>query len=114
MDFYRKLKDRNYVNFLFGWQQNTELGLENRFILPVVAGKILLNNNHQRLLTGAGLSYNLEESSGSTSYASSLEGMLIIFPSKNLSIQPPSCRSIQGWPIFPGLSDWAVCGWHSM
>ena len=105
MDFYRKLKNRNYVNFLFGWQQNTELGLENRFILPVVAGKILLNNNHQRLLTGAGLSYNLEESSGSTSYSSSLEGMIII-SFKEFKYSTPKLSIDTRLAVFPGLSDW--------
>ena len=105
LDFYRKLKNRNYANFLFGWQQNTELGLENRFILPVVVGKILLNNNHQRLLTGAGLSYNLEESSGSTSYSSSLEGMLII-SFKEFKYSTPKLSIDTRLAIFPGLSDW--------
>jgi len=105
LDFYRKLKNRNYVNSLFGWQQNTELGLQNRFILPVVAGKILLNNNHQRLLTGAGLSYNLEESNGSTSYSSSLEGMLII-SFKEFKYSTPKLSIDTRLAIFPGLSDW--------
>ncbi|HEV8272604.1 MAG TPA: DUF481 domain-containing protein [Chitinophagaceae bacterium] len=105
MDFYRKLKKRNYINFLFGWQQNTELGLENRFILPVAAGKVLLNNNHQRLLTGAGLSYNLEESRGSTSYSSSLEGMLII-SFKEFKYSTPKLSIDTRLAIFPGLSDW--------
>src|SRR5688572_32922621 len=60
IDFYRKLKNSWYVNSLFGWQQNTQLGLSSRFILNGSGGKILINTNHERLLTGGGLSFNLE------------------------------------------------------
>lgn len=104
-DFYRKLENSFYVNVLLGWQQNTELGLENRFILPVVAGKILLNNNHQRLLTGAGLSGNLEQSSGSPDYSTSLEGMLII-SFKEFKYSTPKISIDARVAIFPGISDW--------
>ena len=104
-DFYRKLENSFYLNVLLGWQQNTELGLENRFILPVVAGKILLNNNHQRLLTGAGLSGNLEQSSGSAEYSTSLEGMLII-SFKEFKYSTPKISIDARVAIFPGISDW--------
>lgn len=104
-DFYRKLENSFYLNVLLGWQQNTELGLENRFILPVVAGKILLNNNHQRLLTGAGLSGNLEQSSGSPDYSTSLEGMLII-SFKEFKYSTPKISIDARVAIFPGISDW--------
>ena len=104
-DFYRKLDNRFYLNVLLGWQQNTELGLENRFILPVVGGKILLNNNHQRLLTGAGLSANLEQSSGSSNYSTSLEGMLII-SFKEFQYSTPKISIDARVAIFPGISDW--------
>src|SRR4030095_14281088 len=103
-DFYRKLENRFYLNVLLGWQQNTELGLENRFILPVVAGKILLNNNHQRLLTGAGLSGNLEQSSGSPDYSTSLEGMFII-SFKEFKYSTPKVSIDARVAGFPGISD---------
>lgn len=104
-DFYRKLENSFYLNVLLGWQQNTELGLENRFILPVVAGKILLNNNHQRLLTGAGLSGNLEQSTGNAEYSTSLEGMLII-SFKEFKYSTPKISIDARVAIFPGISDW--------
>ena len=104
-DYYRKLENRFYLNVLLGWQQNTELGLENRFILPVAAGKILLNNNHQRLLTGAGLSGNLEQSSGSPDYSTSLEGMLII-SFKEFKYSTPKISIDARVAVFPGISDW--------
>lgn len=104
-DFYRKLENRFYVNLLLGWQQNTELGLENRFILPVVGGKILINNNHQRLLTGAGLSGNLEQSSGSSGYSTSLEGMLIV-SFKEFKYSTPKISIDARVAVFPGITDW--------
>jgi hypothetical protein len=104
-DFYRKLRSSFYLNVLLGWQQNTELGLENRFIFPVVAGKILINNNHQRLLTGAGLSGNLEQSSGSPDYSGSLEGMLII-AFKEFKYSTPKISIDARVAVFPGLTDW--------
>ena len=105
VDFYRKFKNRNYLNALLGWQQNTELGLDSRFILPVVTGKILINNNHQRLLTGAGLSFNFEKSSGDPDYSGSLEGMLII-SFKEFRYSTPKISIDSRLAIFPGLTDW--------
>ena len=105
LDFYRRFKKRNYLNALLGWQQNTELGLDSRYILPVVVGKILLNNNHQRLLTGAGLSFNFEKSSGNPDYSSSLEGMLII-SFKEFKYSTPKVSIDSRLAIFPGISDW--------
>jgi hypothetical protein len=105
LDFYRKLKNSYYLNGLVGWQENTELGLENRFILPMVAGKIIINNNHQRLLTGAGLSFNFEQSSGSTGYSGSLEGMLII-TFKEFKYSTPKISIDTRMAVFPSLSDW--------
>src|SRR6185436_3040004 len=68
IDHYIKLKESWYLNGLFGWQQNTQLGLSSRFILNGSGGKILINSNHERLLTGAGLSFNLEDRGDSTGY----------------------------------------------
>jgi hypothetical protein len=104
-DFYRRLPNSIYLNILLGWQQNTELGLENRFILPFVAGKILVNNNHQRLLTGAGLAGNLEQSSGNPDYSGSLEGMLII-AFKEFKYSTPKISIDTRLAVIPGITDW--------
>ena len=79
--------------------------MQNRFILPGIGGKILVNNNHQRLLTGAGLSYNLEQSSGNAEYANSLEGMVII-SFKEFRYSTPKVSIDTRLSVFPGLSDW--------
>ena len=68
IDFYRKLKNSFYLNSLFGWQQNSQLGLKSRFLLSGSGGKILINSNDERLLTGAGLSFNVEDRGDSTGY----------------------------------------------
>src|SRR6187549_281327 len=49
IDFYKKLKNSWYLNSLFGWQQNSQLGLKSRFILNGSGGKIIVNSNQQRL-----------------------------------------------------------------
>jgi hypothetical protein len=48
IDFYRKLKNSWYINSLFGWQQNTQLGLNSRFLLSGSGGKMIINSNQER------------------------------------------------------------------
>jgi len=105
IDYYRKLKNSYYLNGVFGWQQNTELGLDNRFLLSIGGGKILLNNNHQRLLTGTGVSYNVEQSSGSAGYKSTLEGLVVI-QFKEFRYSTPKLSVDTKFILYPGLSDW--------
>ena len=57
----RRLKQRYYLMSNLGWEENTQLGLVNRVLVGGVGGKIFLNDNQQRLLSGVGLSYNQEE-----------------------------------------------------
>jgi hypothetical protein len=104
-DYYRKLKNSFYINTLVGWQQNTELGLLNRFVIPFVGGKILLNSNHQRLLTGAGFNYNLEQSTGNELYTSNIESMFII-QFKEFRYSFPKLSIDTRFALFPSLSDW--------
>jgi len=105
IDVYRKLKRSFYLNGVFGWQQNTELGLENRFLLSLGGGKVLLNNNHQRLLTGTGLSYNVEQSSGTSAYTNNLEALAVI-QFKEFRYSSPKISIDAVYTIYPGLSDW--------
>jgi hypothetical protein len=105
IDFYKKLKNSWYANSLFGWQQNSQLGLESRFLLNGSGGKIIINSNQQRLLTGAGLSFNVEDRGDSTGYTSNLEGLLMIQYKKFRYIFPKMTIDAQ-YIIYPGLSDW--------
>ena len=105
IDFYRKLRNSFYANALFGWQQNSQLGLKSRFILSGSGGKIIVNSNQQRLLTGAGLSFNVEDRGDSTGYKSNLEGLVMIQYKKFRYIFPKMTIDAQ-YIIYPGLSDW--------
>ena len=105
IDLFRKLKNRYYVNGVFGWQQNTELGLENRYLLSLGGGKIFINNNHQRLLTGTGLSYNVEQSSGTAAYTKTLEALAVI-QFKEFRYSTPKISLDAVYTIYPGLTDW--------
>ena len=80
VNHFTNLKNKNYASESVGWQQNTQLGLANRYLVTAGLGKILINDNSHRLLTGAGLSYNLEQSSKSNAetYIHNLEAMGVI------------------------------------
>ena len=104
IDFYRKLKNSWYANALFGWQQNSQLGLKSRFLLNGSSGKILINSNDERLLTGAGLSFNVEDRGDSTGYTSNLEGLIMI-QYKKFRYVFPKIRIDAQYIIYPSLSD---------
>jgi Protein of unknown function, DUF481 len=105
IDFYKKLKNSWYLNSLFGWQQNSQLGLKSRFLLNGSGGKIIVNSNQQRLLTGAGLSFNVEDRGDSTGYKSNLEGLFMIQYKKFRYIFPKMTIDAQ-YILYPGLTDW--------
>lgn len=105
INYYRKLKKSFFLNSILGWQQNTQLGLANRFSFSGGGGKILINNNHQRLLTGTGLSYNVEQSSNNMGYTNNLEGLLTI-QFKNFRYSSPKISIDASNTFYPGLSDW--------
>jgi Protein of unknown function, DUF481 len=88
-----------------GWQQNTELGLANRFLLSGAIGKSWISDNHNRLLTGGGASVNEEESIESKSYVSNLEAMLEI-TYKRFYYSTPKMNIEASFYLYPSLSDW--------
>jgi len=105
LNYYKDLK-RSFVLFSnLGWEQNTELGLANRFLFKGGPGKILVNNNHQRLLTGVGLSYNVEQSTTNSDYTSNLESLITI-QFKEFRYSSPKVSIDANFTILPGLSDW--------
>ncbi len=88
-----------------GWQQNTELGLANRFLFSAGVGKVLLSDNHNRLLTGVGASINEEESIESKSYVSNLEALAEIMY-KRFYYSTPKMYIDASFYVYPSLSDW--------
>ena len=105
IDYYRKLKNSWYANALFGWQQNSQLGLKSRFLLSGSGGKIIINSNQQRLLTGGGLAFNLEDRGDSTSYKSNLESLFMIQYKKFRYIFPKISIDAQ-YILYPSISNW--------
>jgi hypothetical protein len=101
----RSLNKRYYLMSYLGWERNTQLGLDNRYLIAGGGGKILFNDNQKRLLTGGGLSYNREKFNDSNQYKGNLEALGMVefkrfrytFPKINIDAQ---------FSIFPSLSDW--------
>ena len=105
LGYLRRLENSFYAGSSIGWQQNTELGLNNRYFLNGMAGKIPINNNHQRLLTGIGLSLNREQSNESSVYTTNIEALgTIQFKQFRYSFPKLSIDAI--YTIFPSLNDW--------
>ncbi len=105
LNYFHKLKNNYFLNMILAWQQNTQLGLANRFLITGAAGKILVVNNHQRLTVGTGLSTNLEQSSESISYKNNLEALATI-QFKQFRYSSPKISIDANYTIYPGLSDW--------
>lgn len=105
LEFLRKLKNSYYIASNIGWQANTQLGLNNRFSFRGGGGKIFISDNHRRLLTGTGLSFNLEQSNQSTEYKTNLEALVVI-QYKQFRYSSPKVSIDAGYTIFPNLSEW--------
>lgn len=100
----KTLNKRFYLMSNLGWEENTQLGLENRYLLTAGGGKILINNNHQRLLIGTGLSYNNEKTAESIGYMSSLEALATI-QYKRFRYSSPKISISTQCVVYPSLSD---------
>lgn len=96
-------------NYIFisslGWEQNTQLGLANRFLLKGGPGKNIIKTNRQLLLTAIGLSYNQEQSASSIEYVGNLESLIII-QFKEFKYTTPKLSIDASYVILPGLSQW--------
>ena len=89
----------------FEWQQNSELGLKNRFAVSGYYGKVLAVDNHNRLSTYTGLSANQEQSIQSSVYKSNLEVPLVV-SYKRFFYSSPKQSIDANFNAFPSLSDW--------
>ena len=101
----RRMNRMYYLMSYLGWERNTQLGLDNRYLLSGGGGKIIVYDNHKRLLTGGGLSYNREQFSDSSTFKGNLDFLAMIefkkfrytFPKINIDAQ---------LNVYPSLSDW--------
>jgi hypothetical protein len=96
---------RLFVGSSLAWQQNTELGLANRFLFSGVMGKALIFDNHNRLLTAGGFSINEEQSLEASSYVSNIEALLLMEYKKFYYSTPKLSIDID-FNIYPGISNW--------
>jgi len=101
----RRFNKSFYIDGVLAWQENTELGLDNRFLLSLAGGKIIFNNNRRRFLTGAGLSYNLEQSNRSTGYDNNLEAQLGL-QFKEFHYTTPKISIDTKFILYSGITDW--------
>ena len=100
----KKLNKQYYLMSYGGWEENTQLGLENRFLVAGGGGKILISDNHQRLLTGAGLTLNKEKTGENASYEGNLEALALI-QFKKFRYSTPKLSIDFQYIIYPSLSD---------
>jgi len=101
----RNIGNKFYLGSSLSWQQNTELGLANRYSLSGSIGLEALTNNHNRLLFAGGLAFSQEQSLESTLFSSNLDA---IFEAKfkRFYYSTPKFSTNADLVIFPGLSDW--------
>ena len=86
-------------------QQNTELGLANRFLFSSVIGRDLVRNNHNWLLAAAGFAINNEESIESSSYSTNADAVFSI--QYKLYYYSSPKRSIDfSTNAYPSITDW--------
>ena len=101
----KTLNRRRYTMGTLGWERNTQLALQNRYLLGGVYGKMIISDNSERFLTGGGLSYNREQFIDSSEFHGNLEALIAIeykkfrysFPKINIDAQ---------YKFYTGLSDW--------
>lgn len=101
----KDLKNKWFVGAYLGWQQNTELGLNNRILLTGVIAQTPISDNHNRLILSAGLSTNMEQSIQSVTYSTNLDGVVMV-GYKRFYYNTPKLSIDALAAFYPGLSDW--------
>ncbi len=103
--YMRNLNKNYFWEVSLGWQQNTELGLSSRYLFSGAFGWQPLTDNHNRLLTAGGLSYNQEQSVQTGQYSGNLD-FLYMINYKRFYYSTPKLSINASYIIYPGLSDW--------
>ncbi len=105
INFMRNLSKKYFWGTSLGWQENTELGLANRYLVSGVFGWQPLTDNHNRLLASAGLSYNQEQSIETSQYSGNLDGLFEV-GYKRFYYSTPKLSITANYLIYPGITDW--------
>ena len=86
-------------------QQNTELGIANRYLFNGLLGKDFLRNNHNRFLGAGGFSFSEEQSFESSVYTANFDALISI--QYKLFYYSAPKRSIDlSFNTYPGIADW--------
>jgi len=101
----KDLDKRLYTGGSLGWQQNTQLGLANRFLLNGIFGLEPITDNHNQLLFATGLSYNIEQSVESVKYKGNLDAIGMAHY-KRFYYSTPKLSIDALYVIYPALTDW--------
>ncbi len=88
-----------------GWQSNTELGLQNRYLVGATLGVEPLTDNHNRLLISGGFSYNQEQSTESSQFTGNLDAVFVA-AYKRFYHSTPKLNIDASYFIYPGITDW--------
>jgi hypothetical protein len=100
----RNMGKKFYWGGSAGWQQNTELGIENRYLLSGVLGWKAVADNHNRLQFSGGLSYNQEQSIETGIYNGYLDG-LIRAAYKRFYYSTPKLSLDADYTVYPGITE---------
>jgi hypothetical protein len=101
----KDLDKRFYVAATLGWQQNTELGLNNRFSFAGAVGLITISDNHNRMLVATGLSVNAEQSVQTFTYTTNLDAVATV-GFKRFYYNAPKLTINADLSTYPSLTDW--------
>jgi Protein of unknown function, DUF481 len=101
----KDLDKRLYVGGSLGWQQNTELGLANRFLLNGIGGIEPITNNHNFLLLASGLSYNIEQSVQAIEYTGNLDAIAMV-QYKRFYYSTPKLSVDAVYVVYPAITHW--------
>ena len=94
-----------FIGSSLGWQENTELGLANRYLVNAIVGRELITDNHNRFYVAGGLSGNEEQSIESKAYTPHLDALFQV-SYKRFYYSTPKLSINADYLIYPSLSEW--------
>jgi len=105
LNLMRNMNKKYFWGSSLGWQQNTELGVNSRYLVSGVFGLQPLTDNHNRLLASAGLSYNQEQSIETSKYSGNLDALFAV-GYKRFYYSTPKLSIDADYTLYPSISDW--------
>jgi hypothetical protein len=101
----KDLDRKFYLTTIIGWQQNSELGLNNRFFIIAAGGLATISDNHNRMLIASGLSVNTEQSIEAANYTTNLDAVATA-SYKRFYYNAPKLTINADFSVYPSITDW--------